>query len=328
MEIRNPLQNIGLTLLPYSSICILFDLVMQSSIIGPYRQDVVTIRRNFLASTDWNASMNARALYDNNLELIKKIIRVTSARQKAMSEQDREDFTAYAHIKLLDNDCKILSGYQGRGPIKFFLVTTINRLMHDYRNHIWGRWHNSEAAKKAGSMVELFEDLTVRDGYSLDQALEAMRTNHDLDVTRPELEEVSAKLPKRKTRGPGPDVDVETLTVEPANSDKSDNEEAWKLLAGKTETILARVIGDLDLMDRMILKMACRDNLPLSKVARALKLEQRPLYRRVPKILDRVRTAMEQQGINAETAEKVIGQRFGSIQALPDDGEPPLRGVS
>ncbi len=54
----------------------------------------------------------------------------------------------------------------------------VQRLFLDHRNRQWGKWRPSAEAKRRGPLAILLERLVVRDGWTFEQAVETLRTNH------------------------------------------------------------------------------------------------------------------------------------------------------
>jgi hypothetical protein len=48
-------------------------------------------------------------------------------------------------------------------------------------------------------------------------------------------------------------------------------------------------------------------------IARTLKLEQRPLYRRLDQILTRLRHSLEASGVNAQTAAALLAETWSDL---------------
>jgi RNA polymerase sigma factor for flagellar operon FliA len=65
--------------------------------------------------------------------------------------------------------------------------------------------------------------------------------------------------------------------------------------------------------DRAILRLRFHGDATVVSIARALGLEQRPLYRRIEALLARLRAALEAAGVDAESAAELIG---GPLETL------------
>ncbi len=254
------------------------------------------------------------ALYHDNLELIERVIALT-VRRHALKQEDADDFTSYAHLKLLEHNGRILATYQGRSHLRAFLVTVIGRLYQDFRNHRWGKWRPSAEARRQGELAVLLETLMVRDQYSLDQALEIIVTNHGVQASREQLERIAADFPKRTRLRIQAETDLERSEGD-LRADGSLMARERRALRRHVVIALNRILDDMVLEDRLILKLHFHDSLPLSKIAKRLSLDQRPLYRRLEKILNQLRAELERQGLTVDKAREVIGDTFDVISQV------------
>ena len=78
--------------------------------------------------------------------------------------------------------------------MRTYLTVVIHRLFLDYRIRLWGKWRPSAEAKRLGAVAIALERLIVRDGWSFEQAVEVLRTNHAVDESRDELYALHVKL--------------------------------------------------------------------------------------------------------------------------------------
>ena len=77
-------------------------------------------------------------------------------------------------------------------------------------------------------------------------------------------------------------------------------------------------------MDRLILKMRFDDRAAVSDIARALHLEQRPLYRTIERLLKAVGAAMAADGISREDIDALFNAPpIEWSDHGPDDGPVP-----
>src|SRR5262249_37184504 len=140
--------------------------------------------------------MDARALLEENLELIERVIRFT-ARQQRLDESDSEEFASVVKLRLVENDYAIIRKFEGRCHISTFITIVVQRMLLDYRNHHWGKWHASAEAKRLGDLAIELEQLLHRDGRTIDEALPVLRSHYP-DASRESLEEIAARLPERR----------------------------------------------------------------------------------------------------------------------------------
>ena len=236
------------------------------------------------------------ALFVSHLALIERVS-VHVCRRHHLRADDAEDFSSHVKVKVLEDDCAILRKFQGRSSLQTYLSVVVQRLFLDYRISAWGKWRPSAEAKRLGAVGMLLEQLTTRDGYSVDQACEVMRTNHQVEATRAELERMAERLPPRTPRRfEGDAVLLDVPSLDPP---------ADQLLGAGQAAASGAVIGDalrramagLDVQDRLVLTLRFEDGRTVAEIATMLRLDQKALYRRIERLLKELRTSLEQAGV-------------------------------
>lgn len=94
-----------------------------------------------------------------------------ACRHHVLSGNDAEDFSAWVTARLIENDAAILRKFGGQASMSTYLAVVINNLLHDYRNAIWGRWRPSAAAVRLGAAGIRLEELIIRDGCPIRDAI-------------------------------------------------------------------------------------------------------------------------------------------------------------
>jgi len=231
------------------------------------------------------------------LPLIERVIAFVVRRHHATPEE-AEDFASDVKVRLLENDCAILRKFEGRSQFKTYLTTVISRLLLDYRTAAWGKWRPSEEARRRGEVAILLDRLLSRDGLSLDEAFEVMRTNHGVTLTRRDVETLAASFPVRvKRRFEDEQVLANLPSLAESPEDAVANEEHMSERE-RLSRALAKVMSRLDPQDRLILALHYRDGRKVTEIAQLMRLEQRSLYRRVERILKQLRQILEEEGFN------------------------------
>ncbi len=247
-------------------------------------------------------------LFLQNLELIERIAGKACRRSRLRTE-DKEDFIAWAELKLIEDDYGVIRQFEGRANATFrtYLMVVIHRLVHDYRDHLWGKWRNSAEAIRLGPVAERLERLIYREDRSLDEAVRILRDNEKVELSDVEIEDLRTKLPFRVPRQP---VSVELLDFEKAKEPTPDQE----LLQKETEemrqralTSLARALDTLPLDDRLLILMTPR--FKVSEIARLQKIDQKSLYRRLDKIRKTLKKEMRRQGVRRKDIQEILGSR-------------------
>jgi RNA polymerase sigma factor (sigma-70 family) len=225
-------------------------------------------------------------------------IRFVCRRNRCRADE-AEDFGSVARIRLLEDDCAILRRHEGRSSLKTYLVTVIQRQFIDYRRQKWGKWRPAAAARRMGELGIRLDTLLNRDGLSFDEACEVLRTSERRDVAVEQLAELAAKLPQR---GRPQEVGEESLASWSTGAEATEApalraEQA--LAARRVRRALSRAMESLQAQDRLILRMRFADEFTVGDIARALALAEKPLYRRIERLLGQLRGALEAGGVRA-----------------------------
>lgn len=224
---------------------------------------------------------------------------------------EAEDFAGWIRIKLMEDEYAAIRKFRGDATLKTFLATVVVRQLHEYRRLRGGRWRRSAAAERLGPPAGDLEALVYREGYTLEQAGERLRTAGRTTLSSTELARLLDQLPRRTplrpVQVPG---DVVLSTAE--GSLRADERIAAAEAAAQRERVLGtlrRAMDGLDAEDRMIARMHFQDGLSLAAVARALNLDQKPLYRRVEKLRTRLLAVLEAEGVSRGDVHDVLGSQ-------------------
>lgn len=241
---------------------------------------------------------NSEALFLKHLSWIEKVAAIACSRA-GVPEGEAEDFAGWVKLKLMENDYAALRKFRGEAGIKTFLATVVVRQFHDYMREKRGRWRPSSAAERLGPPARELEELVYRDGYRLDQAGEKLRTSGRTTLSDKELARLLAQLPARTPTRPVEVVSEPLLFAAEAPSRADERVTAAEAEARRGEVMgaLGRALDQLEPEERMIVRMHFADGYTLADVARALRLDQKPLYRRVERLRSRLRHYLENEGV-------------------------------
>jgi RNA polymerase sigma factor (sigma-70 family) len=235
-----------------------------------------------------------RVLLDNSA-LIESVLALI-CRRKHLTAADAADFRQEAYLKLLQEGT--LEKHEGRCSLRTFLQVVLIRLYKDFQIKRWGKWRPSVDARRKGPVAILLEQLIVRDGLTFEEAVETLRTNHRVALSRQELEAMAAPLPVRSVRKPQGE---EVLVQVPSAARRPDEELAREELqtrAARVREALAEALAELEADDRLIIKLRYIDGLKIVQIARLLQVEAKPLYRRIEQVLAGLRRALEARGVD------------------------------
>lgn len=272
--------------------------------------------------------MDPEKIFTSNLDLIDRVIG-SICRRNCVSEEEAEDFGSWAKLRLIDNDYGVFRKFQGRSSLKTYLTTVLHNQFRDYRIQKWGKWRPSVKARRMGEVAVQLDILWNRDGYSLHEAVETLRTNFHVEQSSEELEAMAAELPRRTGRRmegeealstKGTDGNVETRVIEGEISET----------VARTEALLSEALQTMPAEDRLMLRMRYRDGFTIASIATALGVKQRPLYRRFEQSLTALRQELESRGLAAREVRELLGWDKLELQVDFDtsqEGNPPTVSV-
>ncbi len=258
--------------------------------------------------------MDYERLFLDNLGLVDQVVRGIAHRHR-LSADETDELRDAIRLKLVENDYGVLRQFQQRCSLRTYLTTVVHRSFLDGRNARWGKWRPSLEARRQGATAVLLERLLTRDGLSFDQAVELLRTNHQVGESSEELYRMSLGFPERTPRRFVGDEALGTVAGDSV-ADEGLMEQESVARASATAQALATVLRALGPQDRLILKMRFQDNVQVSQIARLLKVDQKPLYRRIEQVLKVLRRALEEHGISREDVETITGTSAVEIDSV------------
>lgn len=220
---------------------------------------------------------------------------------------DADDFASLVKLKMIEDDYAVFRKFRGESSLATYLTVVIAMLFRDYQFQRWGRWRPSAFARRKGELAIRLETLVRRDGLSLDAAAESLRTAGHTQLSTRELGRILSDLPSRAPLRPV-DVGVDTLLSAPA-AEGSDDVIIQSELA-ETRALAERALDDaitaLPVEDAVMLRLRFHQGLTVADIARVLRLDQKPLYRRIERALAFVRQRLEAAGISIEVARELL----------------------
>lgn len=256
----------------------------------------------------------SRDLFESNLPIVERLLR-SVCRRHAFPPDESEEFAAWAKLRLIDDDYAVFRKFEGRASLPTYLTTVIVNLFRDYRIHRWGKWRPSAEAKRLGTTAVQLETLVARDGRTLAEAIEVLRTS--FGVTRPaaELEQLAERLPARVRRRQESDEGLAGLAAADAADQRVVDGER-RAVAERAAAAVSRALAELDAEDRLVLKLRFADGLAIVDIAGLLGAPAKPLYGRIERTLAGVRRSLESAGLEAS---QVLGLLGWSGLELPID---------
>ncbi|HEV7426515.1 MAG TPA: sigma-70 family RNA polymerase sigma factor [Thermoanaerobaculia bacterium] len=274
--------------------------------------------------------MDAQELLRVQLPLIETIIKRVCRRSRFI-EDAAEDFASTVRVALIEDDYALLRNAAQRSSLAAYLTVVIQRMAVDERIRAFGRWQPSAAAKAMGQAGIVAETLLLRDRRSIDEALPLVRAV-DASVTRGRLEEIAGNLPNRMGRPRAVDLGADGVERVAAAESTDERVVAGDMtrLASRASDVVRTLIDGLPVEDRMLIRFRFGSSMSIADISRILRLPQQPLYRRLEKLLARLRSALVAAGFDTASATDLIGSplaemEFGLRDGKNDRGEQSSR---
>jgi hypothetical protein len=208
------------------------------------------------------------------------------ARRHYLASADVEEFRGAVDRAFERNDYELLRAFDGRATWERYLSIVVTQQFFQFRRAMWGQWRPSSAAYRLGPAAILLEELVRRDRFTLNDAIDWMRTTHHVDEPRHRLQQLAEQL------GISPGANPRTAT--PATAPPEVRE------------ALRTALGALAADDRLILELRFRDRQPLTRIAILLNTEARPLQRRIDGLIEQVRAALLEQGLSPSNVDALL----------------------
>jgi RNA polymerase sigma factor for flagellar operon FliA len=266
----------------------------------------------------------AKALFLEQLETIERVLAFVGRKN---SLQDADDFGSWVKLKLIENDYAIIRKFERRN-FPAYISTVIHHLLLDYRIHLWGKWHASAEAKRQGEVAVALEVMLCRDGRSLEEALPALKRIRP-DLTREQLDRIAASLPPRARKAREVELDgaMEHLTVPTESVSDGPLARERASLWRRIYDIVSAYFEDVDEEDRVMLRLRFGGGMTVADVSRALRVEQKPLYRQLKGHVAELRKRLEEAGIDWSAAHDLLEHPpseldFTFLQSENDEARP------
>ncbi len=242
-----------------------------------------------------------RTMFEEHYELIHKTI-CGIARRKRLDPEAVEEFSGFAFVKILDDDAAVLRNFEGRSTLKTYLVTVIQRLYLDFQIHRYGKWRPSRRAMRLGPLAIALDRLLHRDGKTLYEATEWLRSQGFGEPSLDELAALARQIPNQRRR---PRLEQ----LERAEEVACDGGVEERLLARDRQraarrigNALGRALDALPDEERLMLRLRFEEEMTVRAIATQLGIEARQLYSRFERLIAKLRRTLEQAGIDKSAA--------------------------
>jgi len=263
------------------------------------------------ASPAADSASRGRKLLETHFDLIQRQL-LLLGRQSGLPASEAEELRSWALFKLVDDDYRILGSWEGRSSFPTFLRVVLTNLMRDYRTHVWGKWRPSAASRRRGPKGVLLEQLLVRDGLSIDEAVERLRTEHGISLTPDQVEQLAAAHPRRQERRRVGEEELLHVPVDGQVESRIEERER-KRAAGRLRELLVPLLQSLSAEDRLLLKLSFFEGLSMAVIAPILGRPQAELYKARERCLKQIRRALTGAGFGADQLRELLGRLQGSL---------------
>lgn len=249
--------------------------------------------------------MDAHRLFLDNLELIERIVRI-AGRRHHLSFVEQEDFSGFVNVRLLENDCAVLRKFRGKSTMWTYLIAVIERQLLDFIYERWGRWRPSATADTLGPVAILLERLVTRDGHTLEEAMEIVRTNHEVGKTYAELRAIWAQLPARGKAIEVRDEMADEVLSEDTAEDLVEDAERQRAVE-RLEGALAQALAKLATQDRVIIALRYDRGFSVAEIAELRQKSVPTVHRRLDASLKRLKKELADAGFLPGEVARLIG---------------------
>lgn len=263
-----------------------------------------------------------------NLDLIERLIRFIC--RNKLDPAEVEEFSAWVKLRLVDHHYAILRKFERRCSLPTYLTVVIKRLFSDYQIHLHGKWHTSAKALQTGTWAVDLERLLHRDRKTLDEAIAILQTAEGAP-SRAELEKLAAQLPPRPVRASFVNADdvAQDLAVSEEATEAGAMAGDRQVTVNKITKTMRASLAALTSEDLSILRMVFVQEMTVADIARALHVEQKPLYRRIEAIRKSLRKQLVSAGIRSSDADDIVGHHDTRLDfGLLGMGKPATRSSS
>jgi RNA polymerase sigma factor for flagellar operon FliA len=253
-------------------------------------------------------------LFTDNLELIEKLVRI-SGRRHHLSHVERQDFAGYVNLELLKDDCATLRKFQNRSSWWTFLATVIEKLALDFLIQRWGRWRPSAMAEKLGPVAVILERLVHRDGHTVEEAMEIVRTTHAVGLTHRQLRAMWDQLPPRpRLVEVGEEAAAAMSSTETSEVRVEDAARQQELQ--RVEGVLRAGFSALAAQDRVMIALRYDHGLSVAEIAKVMKSSVPTIHRRLDRSLKELRAALSRGGVDPRDISGLIGHSTMALSPL------------
>ena len=249
--------------------------------------------------------MDYQRLLIDHLDLVHQIVR-TTGRRRHLSPSERDEFGSFVNLRLVENDYAILRKFQHRSSLWTYLAAVVERLSLDFCAEKWGRWRPSAKADRLGPVAVLLEQLITRDGHTPDEAIEIVRTRHDVALSYDELRTMIDSLPARVRPSEVSEQAAAGVSSD-IRSDAAIEDADRRHDIERLQRALQAAFGAISAQDRVVIALRFDQDLSIAEISRITGVSVPTLHRRLDKSVKQLRLSLSQAGFDPRDMANLIG---------------------
>lgn len=258
--------------------------------------------------------MDYQRLLLDHLDLVDQIVR-TTGRRRHLSATEREDFASFVRLRLVEDDYAILRKFQNRSTLWTYLAAVVERLSLDFCVAKWGRWRPSALAERLGPIAVTLERLVTRDSHTIEEAMEIVRTHHDVGKTYAELRRIWDQLPVRVRTTEVGEAAASTVSSNDRSETEVEDGDRQKDI-DRLQRALQTAFGQIPPQDRVVIALRFDQDLSMVQIARLTGSSVPTLHRRLDKSVKQLRLALTSEGFDPRDIAGLIGHHSIALSPL------------
>jgi RNA polymerase sigma factor (sigma-70 family) len=259
-----------------------------------------------------------------HLPLLENVVRFL-ARRHSLSAADTDDLASRVKLKVLEDDYDVLRRFQGKSSLKTYLTVVAQRVFLDARIAETGKWRPSAEARRLGPLAERLETLLSRDGLGLEEAVQIVHAGEGGAGSAEDLRALARRLPAHARRRFVGEESIGTLPASDGAADARVESRDASAAAKTARAALKRALDALAPEDRLILRLRFSDSLQIAEIAQLLRVDARPLYKRLERLLLRLRAGLEASGLEGTRVLELLGRPTTDLAAGLSKEIPEMR---
>jgi len=190
--------------------------------------------------------------------------------------------------------------------LRTYLVVVVDRLLLDLRRHKWGVWRPSAEAVRLGPVAVRLDEMLYRDGMAFDEAVQILRMAQESGPSEADLRDIAGRLPRRTRRKEEGEPALARLSVSAASVEDLAFAGRRQERRQALRQCLRSALETFSDEEALIVRLHFSEGMTIAGIARSLRLEQKPLYRRLERLVGRLRNSLESNGFHADEAVDLV----------------------